>query len=159
MKTKLSKTNRGFTLVELLVVLAIIGLLAAIGIPAILNAQRASRNTVRIKQLEAVRNAAAEFYTRNNTNVQYIGTTLTGNTCSGGGSTMTGASTVCVGGLTGANGIMAVQNASTYTFTLLSGTTCTQPSSGNNVTFVHDATNGTMTLCKEGNGTEVMSYK
>ena len=57
------KNKKGFTLVELLVVIAIIGVLAAIGIPAILNVQRESRNTTRLKQVEAVRNQLTRYWT------------------------------------------------------------------------------------------------
>lgn len=131
--------HKGFTLVELLVVLAIIGLLAGIGIPMILNVQRASRNSVRLKQVESLNGAATDFFTKTNTNPTISVTS----------------GTVSVG--SGTN-ITTITATSPYTFVLV--TSCTSnASTGNTVNFRTDTVNGQIALCKEGGGEEVLRFR
>lgn len=140
MKTK-NANKKGFTLVELLVVLAIIGLLAGIGIPMILNVQRASRNSARLKQLEPVNGAATDFFTKNNTNP-----------------TITVASGVVSVG-SGSN-ITTLSATSPYTYSLVA--TCAgNASADNNVNFRVNTTGtaGEVVLCREGGGEDVLRFK
>jgi prepilin-type N-terminal cleavage/methylation domain-containing protein len=151
------KKAKGFTLVELLVVIAIIGLLAVIGIPAILNAQRASRNTTRLKQLEAVRNALADYYTKYNTDSIGIFSNGSGSNCSG---TPSGVGTVYVAE-SGANCArrITVQLPQADGYLLKADNLCTEPSKDKIITYKFDPVGGTITLCKEPNGEDMMQYK
>jgi prepilin-type N-terminal cleavage/methylation domain-containing protein len=59
---KITKTSRrGFTLVEIMIVVAIIGLLAAIGIPNYLHASRTSQTTACIDNLRKIDGAKAQW--------------------------------------------------------------------------------------------------
>jgi len=139
MKTTLKQT-KGFTLVELLVVLAIIGILALVGIPSIRNAQKASRDQGRFKQLESVQAAAAAVYSKSVTTV-----TLTPN-----GNTVTIASGTIEDSI----------NLAPYTLDV-SGSACSTSyaSTGQTVKALHDATNRVLTYCNEaGRSGEKLSY-
>lgn len=54
--------KNGFTLIEILVVVAIIGLLATLGIVSFQASMRRSRDATRIAEIKAMQNAAEQFY-------------------------------------------------------------------------------------------------
>lgn len=58
-------TRHGFTLVELIVVIAIIGLLATIGISSYQNVLRNARDAKRVSDAREIKTALAAYYARN----------------------------------------------------------------------------------------------
>lgn len=59
MKKTKKKTKKGFTLVEIMIVVAIIGLLAAIGVPSIMNAYSNAQEKTKLRNIADIEKAKA----------------------------------------------------------------------------------------------------
>lgn len=64
--TKLQKSEKGFTIIEVMIVLAIAGLILLIVFLAVPALQRSSRNTARKGDVARITSASAEFVANNN---------------------------------------------------------------------------------------------
>lgn len=69
---KSKKKQSGFTLIELMIVVAIIGVLAAIAIPAFINYVKRSKTSEAPANLKALFTGAASLYTSENTSTRTI---------------------------------------------------------------------------------------
>ncbi len=93
------KRNQGFTLIELMIVVAIIAIIAAIAIPSLLNARKAGNEASAISSLRTLTTVNEQYRTRfgdyadgltSLSDENYIDTVLSGGTKSGYGFTYTG---------------------------------------------------------------------
>jgi prepilin-type N-terminal cleavage/methylation domain-containing protein len=66
MKTRFSKNRQGFTLVEIMIVVAIIALLASIAVPGFLRARKRSQASRIINDLRLIDNAVDMYAIENN---------------------------------------------------------------------------------------------
>jgi prepilin-type N-terminal cleavage/methylation domain-containing protein len=77
-----SNTNRGFTLIELMIVVAIVGILAAIAVPMFMDSLKRSRNTEAHVQLNKIsKRASEEFHTSSTYPLVTAALTPTQNCC------------------------------------------------------------------------------
>lgn len=72
------KNEKGFSLVELLVVVIIIAIIAAIAIPSLLASRRAANEASAISTLRTIHSAQSTYFASQNPNVYSTGTQLTG---------------------------------------------------------------------------------
>jgi prepilin-type N-terminal cleavage/methylation domain-containing protein len=79
-----NKTERGFTLIELMIVVAIIGILAAVAIPKFLDYMKKGKRSEAELNLNAINKAADSDYAENTTYPQAVqGLTPAANCCAG----------------------------------------------------------------------------
>lgn len=73
MMRMIRERKRGFTIIELLIVIAIIAILAAVAIPALLRAQKSGKESAALQVLKSLRNAEETFKTRSTANPKTYG--------------------------------------------------------------------------------------
>jgi len=71
MRARIS-TKQGFTLVEIMIVVAIIGLLAAVAIPNLVKARKASAKTACVSNLKTIEGGKAQWALENRKNDQDV---------------------------------------------------------------------------------------
>lgn len=112
------KNNKGFTLVELMIVIAIIGILAAVGYPAYTNAVKKGNRADAIDSLLSLAGRMEEYYMNNDT---YAGATINA------------AGTGTVGSNKTSEGLytLSITTATAYAYTLTATPNTADPDCGN----------------------------
>ena len=132
-----SKIQQGFTLIELMIVVAIIGILAAIAIPAYQDYTKRARVTEGLSLASAAKTSVTEYYASNNS---FPGS----NASAGLATTISGASVSSV--VVGTNGVITVTYSSLV------------DSTNNTLTLTPTATSGAVTwVCAKGTTNGVLS--
>lgn len=170
LKRERIKKIKGFSLLELMVVLAIMGLLAGIAIPIILTVQRDSRDSQRLKQLEAISIAASKFYTEyagqefdiyTGTSTAPCGSPVQNNTTPPTTNTVT--YYICPQNATGHDRVLQVTLTNGYYLRRASACGGTDVSKDKMIVFRIDRggtnTQGFLVLCKESGGEQKLEYK
>lgn len=160
--------KKGFSLLELMVVLAIIGLLSGIAVPIVLTVQRDSRDAQRLKQLDAIKIAAAKFYTEYNVDIDiYKGNSPCQSLVTENETAPTGGSTkyyICPQNAVGVSS-KTIEVTLTDGYYLRRANTCggQNVSKDKMVLFRIDrgsqGTQGFIILCKESGGEQLLEYK
>jgi prepilin-type N-terminal cleavage/methylation domain-containing protein len=151
---KLTKNNKGFTIIEVLIVLAIAGLIMLVVFLAVPALQRNSRNTQRRNQVATYLGAVNEFMANNNGNVPSTAahvTTVNGLAADGLLTEPTAVQTGTRSTAIGINAIELVTNARCDTATL--GNTTNTGASPRNVAVrfaVEDSGGNPVPQCQEG---------
>lgn len=119
--------ERGFGLTELIVVVALIGVMAALGVPSLLTYWQSSRLSAGAEQLASVMNRARQLAIRQNTPVcvERSGTSVRMRTVSCAGAIWTGVGTDSAGLIQIANDLQVSATTASAIFTNVGGASTT----------------------------------